>query len=143
MVVKRTGLWTELMGGHTGVERLWGEDWVVCHRPCAWRPPTDVYENEDGLVVRVEMAGMRGEDFSVTLAGQVLVLAGERVDRTSRRAFHQMEIHFGEFRAEVQLPWEAELDEVEASYEDGFLEVRLPRPRARRVSVVEADRGEN
>jgi len=54
-----------------------------------------------------------------------------------------MEIHFGEFRAEVQLPWEAELDEVEASYEDGFLEVRLPRPRARRVSVVEADREEN
>jgi HSP20 family protein len=127
------------------VERLMGGGWIVCRHTCAWQPPTDVYENDDEVVVRVEVAGMRSEEFSISLAGQTLVVAGNRVDPAPKRTYHQMEIHFGEFRAEVYLPWSVEPEDVEASYDEGFLSVRLPRPRSRRVSVVgvgqEEDRG--
>jgi len=121
------------------IKRLLGERWIVCRHICAWQPPTDIYEDDDGVVVRIEAAGMRSEDFSISLTRRKLVVAGVRTDSASKQTYHQMEIRFGEFRAEVYLPWPVELDDVEASYEEGFLTVRLLRPGLRRVPVVEAE----
>jgi len=56
--------------------------------------------------------------------------------------YHQMEIHFGEFRAEIYLPWVVEPDDVEASYEEGFLKVCLPSPGLQRVPVVKVEQAE-
>ncbi len=138
-----TGRQTGARRGYVGVERPLGEGWIVYRHTCAWQPPTDVYEDDAGLVVQVEIAGMRSEDFSISLAGQMLVVAGVRTDSASKQMYHQMEIRFGEFRAEVYLPWSVEPEDVEASYEDGFLKVCLPRPMAQRVPVVEVGREED
>ena len=73
-------------------------------RPHVWRPPTDVYETEDAIVVRVEIAGMREADFTVALVERSLLIRGVRQDLTERRAYYQMEIPFGEFSTEVELP---------------------------------------
>jgi HSP20 family protein len=81
---------------------------------------------------------MCSEDFTISLAGRTLIVAGTRVDPASKRTYHQMEIRFGGFRAEVDLPWQVQPEDVEAGYGDGFLEVHLPRPRLGRVPVVEA-----
>jgi HSP20 family protein len=137
MTVKHISAWLEAARNHVEVERLSGEGWVVCRHICAWRPPTDVYENGDGLVVRVEVAGMRSEDFTISLAERTLVVAGTRVDPAPKQTYHQMEIRFGEFRAEVHLPWHVEPEDVEACYQEGFLTVHLPRPTSQRVPVVE------
>ncbi|MDY6874851.1 MAG: Hsp20/alpha crystallin family protein [Chloroflexota bacterium] len=139
MTVRRKGARPE----YIEVERLLSEGWVVCQHTRAWQPPTDVYEDNAGLVVQVEIAGMRAEDFSISLAGQTLVIAGGRIDSASKQTYHQMEIRFGEFRTEVYLPWPVEPEDVEANYEDGFLKVRLLRPRAQRVPVIEMDREED
>ena len=57
-----------------------------------WTPPTDVYETESGLIVKVEVAGMPEEDFEVVVEDQVLIVRGVRSDQTERRAYYQMEI---------------------------------------------------
>ena len=62
-----------------------------------WSPPTDLFESEEALVVRVEIAGMKEEDFEVALENNVLLIAGTRSDSPERRAYHQMEIRFGKF----------------------------------------------
>jgi HSP20 family protein len=142
VTIKRTDVRLEVARNAIEGERLLGRGWIVCRHLGAWQPPTDVYENDDGVVVRVEVAGMRGEDFSISLAGRRLVVTGTRVDAEPKRTYHQMEIRLGEFCAEVYLPWPVELEGVEANYEEGFLEVHLPRPRGQRVSVVEAEREE-
>nr|HID13610.1 Hsp20/alpha crystallin family protein [Anaerolineae bacterium] len=139
MTVEWTGAWLKMTRNYLEVEQLLGEGWVVCRHTCAWQPPTDVYENDEGLVVQVEVAGMRSEDFSISLTGRTLVIAGTRTDAAAKQTYHQMEIRFGEFRTEVYLPWPVEPEDVEASYEEGFLKVHLPRPRAQRVPVVEAE----
>jgi HSP20 family protein len=103
-----------------------------------WMPPTDVYETEDEVVIQVEIAGVPQSDLSVSLYNRRLVIQGTRVDRgPMRRAYHQMEIHFGDFRAEVDLP--AGLDEtrVDAEYSDGFLRVVLPKVKPRYIDVQE------
>ncbi len=111
--------------------------WRLKMRPPAWHPPTDVYEIENAVVVRVEIAGMREGDFAVELNGRYLVVRGVRQDITERRAYHQMEIRFGEFSIEIELPTHVEADQVKAIYNNGFLRVMLPKAHPRHIPIVE------
>jgi len=92
-----------------------------------WSPPTDFYETEDALIVRVEIAGMREEDFDVILEKDTLFISGSRPDLAERRAYHQMEIRFGKFTTAVALPVTVNVDEARAEYKDGFLTVTIPK----------------
>ena len=106
-------------------------------RSHVWRPPTDVYETEIVIVVRVEIAGMKEEDFTVSLSERFLVIRGLRPDMSERRAFHQMEIFFGEFMSEVELPCPVVAESAEAEYSMGFLKIVLPKQNPRRIYITE------
>ena len=101
----------------------------------AWRPPTDVYETEQDMVVQVEIAGMRDEDFEISISERRLVIAGQRQDLTCRRTYQNMEINYGEFRTEIQFNMPVDEAGISAVYENGFLFVRLPKLAERRVRV--------
>jgi HSP20 family molecular chaperone IbpA len=101
----------------------------------AWRPPTDVYETDTEFVVLVELAGMRGVEISVTLEEQLLRIRGLRREATGARAYHQMEINYGDFDLEIRLPVLIDRDGIDASYSDGFLRVLLPKAQPRRIPV--------
>lgn len=118
------------------VRRVLREGWGSLGKAPSWEPPTDVYENDAGLVIQVEIAGMREGDFSITMDERLLVIEGVRTDPEPKRAYHQMEIGYGEFRTEVYLPWSADPEHVEATYETGFLRVVIPRPPACHVPVA-------
>ena len=92
-----------------------------------WSPPTDFYETEKAFIVRVEIAGMRDEDFEVILENNTLFISGSRPDLPERRAYHQMEIRFGKFTTTVGLPRPVGIEEARAEYKDGFLTVTLPK----------------
>ena len=100
-----------------------------------WTPPTDVYETETGLHVKVEVAGMREEDFEVVVEEQVLVIRGQRPDQNERRAYHQMEIRFGKFEIAIGLPSGVNIDEATAEYNQGFLTINFPKLQAKQIEV--------
>ena len=100
-----------------------------------WRPPTDVYENQDAIIVRVEIAGMRDSDFSITLNDRVLIIEGVRPDRSERRAYHQMEIRFGEFKTEVLLHVPVDSQDIQAEYMDGILRLVLPKTKSHQIQI--------
>lgn len=100
-----------------------------------WSPPTDVYETDLEYVVAVEMAGMREGDFEVVCDAGMLLISGQRPDVTERRAYHQMEIHFGKFSAAVSLPGPVDLDHAAAEYKDGFLVVTMPKLKSTNVKI--------
>jgi HSP20 family protein len=100
-----------------------------------WRPPTDVYETDDSVVVVVEIAGLSEGDYTVTLSGRTLLISGERRDPAERLAYQQMEIRHGRFRTQVHLPWALESQGQQASYANGFLKVVLSKAQVRRVPV--------
>ena len=112
-----------------------GVHWRIAMRPHVWRPPTDMYETDEAIVIRVEIAGMREQDFSVALEDRTLTIRGVRSDPTERRAFYQMEIPFGEFSTEVELPAPIVNEGVEAVYRDGFLQITLPKARPQHIQV--------
>ena len=109
-------------------------NWHVRAQPHVWTPPTDLYETETAYVVRVEIAGMRKQDFSVSLENNFLSISATRSDTRERRSYHQMEVRFGEFSSVVTIPGEVDAENCNAEYEDGFLVVTMPksapRPRA-------------
>jgi HSP20 family molecular chaperone IbpA len=101
--------------------------WQMRVQSHIWSPPTDVFETETAYVVRVEVAGMRQQDFSVQVENNFLSISGMRPDKPERRAYHQMEVRFGEFSSVVAIPGPVEVDNSTAEYEDGFLTVILPK----------------
>lgn len=109
--------------------------WRLIVRTPAWRPPTDVFETEEAFVVRVEVAGMNEEDFLIELDQNTLSIQGTRSDWPERRAYHQMEIHFGEFSLGIDLPGPVVANQVQAAYQDGFLRVTLPKARPHQVRI--------
>jgi len=111
--------------------------WMAIRQRKTWRPPTDVYETDDYIVVKVEIAGMAESDFTISLSDNLLTITGTRVDPVSKLAYQQLEIPYGDFRTDVYLPWAIDNDEVEATYQDGFLKVILPKAKPHKIHVVE------
>lgn len=109
---------------HSIVEEI---SWQVKLNRHAWSPPTDLFETETAYVVRVEIAGVRTEDFSISFENNTLSIRGSRADLPARRAYHQMEIRSGEFNTLVAIPGLVNLEASLAEYEDGFLTVLLPK----------------
>jgi HSP20 family molecular chaperone IbpA len=111
--------------------------WRVSAHPLAWRPPTDVYVTDEAIVIRVEIAGMKDGEFLISLENHILTIRGTRPDHPEQRAYHQMEIRFGEFRADIELHWPVESDNINAEYHDGFLRLVLPKTKPHSVEIQE------
>lgn len=109
--------------------------WRIQKRSPLWRPPTDVFESEDAFVVVVEVAGMRGMEISVSLDKEVLSIRGMRADTGKMKAYHQMEIAYGEFESKVKLPRRIDQENIEATYSDGFLRVVMPKIKSKNIQI--------
>jgi HSP20 family protein len=96
-------------------------------RSATWSPPTDLYETAENCITKVEVAGMRDEDFEVAFENNILMIRGHRPDRNEKRAYHQMEIRFGRFEIAVEIPAMVDIEKAIAEYKDGFLVIILPK----------------
>ena len=93
-----------------------------------WKPPTDVYETAEDIVVHMDVAGVQPEDFTVEYAEGVLTVAGERPSRHEGKPhYHAMEVQVGPFERRLRLPVSVDPTSLRATYDNGFLEVRLTK----------------
>jgi HSP20 family protein len=111
--------------------------WQIVSGSHAWFPPTDVYETDLDLVVRVEIAGMRDGELTVTLDDRLLLIQGRRPSPRRDCAYHQLEIGYGKFQSGVKLHKAIVAEEAQATYQDGFLELVLPKRTPQHVEVKE------
>ena len=93
-----------------------------------WVPCTDVYITDSGLVIKVELAGMRSEHLEITVEGNRLRISGSRPDgcRASKCSFIVMEINYGPFESVLELPPGYDLGQAKAAYLNGFLRIDVP-----------------
>lgn len=108
------------------------------HSGATWTPNTDVYLTDNGLVVKVELAGMRKEDLELTVEANQLRVAGVRRDgcRGAHCRFVVMEINYGPFETVVDVPPGYALGSAKAAYQNGFLRIDVPRAPTRSVVPV-------
>ena len=119
------------------LERLFHELWHVRQRTLLrageWRPLTDVYETPEAILVKMELAGVPEDAIEITVYADHLVVTGSRqqndpnTEVEGRVSFHEAQIHYGPFRAEVRLPRAVDGQRVSASLDHGFLLINLPR----------------
>jgi HSP20 family protein len=104
-----------------------------------WVPNTDVYVTENGVVIKVELAGMQRENLQLNIEGNRLKITGFRPDgcRSSKCKFLVMEINYGSFESIIELPPGYDLCQAKATYQNGFLRIDVPvlTKSARAVSV--------
>jgi HSP20 family protein len=101
-----------------------------------WRPPTDVYESDDFIIVKVEIAGMDQDKFEITFFKNTLNISGCRADENSSiKAFHQLEIGYGEFLTSIEISTPIQVDKAEAIYQNGFLIITLPKSQPKNILI--------
>jgi HSP20 family protein len=111
-----------------------------------WLPAVDVKETEKELLLSFDLPGMSEDDISIEVQDNVLTVTGEREERRdeSREGFRRMERRFGSFARSFPLPAGVSEDQIKADYDNGVLEIRVPKPRAqepRRVQIGAAEAG--
>src|SRR5213080_4268914 len=110
-----------------------------------WVPNTDVYVTDSGLVIKVELAGMRSDHLEITVEGNRLRISGTRPDgcRSPKCSFLAMEINYGPFESILELPPAYDLSQAKASYLNGFLRIDVPlaqRPaKSTKVPIAEGN----
>ncbi|MBW1973197.1 MAG: Hsp20/alpha crystallin family protein [Deltaproteobacteria bacterium] len=94
-----------------------------------WQPFTDLFETESAYVIRMELAGMKKGDFTVTIEKNELIVKGVRMEPplNEPRKYHQMEISFDPFERIILLPSNISAESVKAEYEDGFLTITISK----------------
>jgi HSP20 family protein len=108
-------------------------------------PNTDVYVTDNGLVVKVELAGMRSEHLEITVEGKRLRISGNRPDgcRAAKCSFLVMEINYGPFESELEVPPGYDLSLAKAAYLNGFLRIDVPvaarPPKNTKVPIAEGN----
>ena len=94
-----------------------------------WRPPVDIYETSDGIVLKVELPGVNKDDVSVEVKDNVLTLRGERLldPEIKDEHYYRKERSFGKFNRSFSLQEPIKPDLIKAGFKDGVLTVEVPR----------------
>jgi HSP20 family protein len=109
-----------------------------------WTPNTDVYATDTGLVIKVELAGMRSENLDIIVEENRIRITGTRPDgcRAAKCNFHLMEISYGPFETVLEVPPGYDLSQARAAYLNGFLRIDVPQathPHSKVTRVVIMD----
>lgn len=89
-----------------------------------WRPQVDICEEEDGVLVLVEIAGVNKEDLHVEIQSRMLKISGKReFPDTENKKFLLAEIPHGYFERRIALPYPVHTETATATYNDGVLKV--------------------
>ena len=98
-------------------------------RAMAWAPALDISERKDAYLVTVELPGLKPEDLDITMEDGLLTIQGERqfTSESSEQQFHRVERRYGAFRRSITLPAHVMAEGIEASFEDGVLQILVPK----------------
>jgi HSP20 family protein len=99
-----------------------------------WVPPMDLVEAEEYFVLKADLPGLAEDDVAIEVQDNVLTISGSRQADHERKeqGWYRLERSYGSFNRSLTLPDGVDADKVEASFDRGVLEVRIPKPEERR-----------
>jgi HSP20 family protein len=98
-------------------------------RATAWAPALDISERKDAYLVTVELPGVEADDLAITMEDGLLTIQGERqfTSESSEQQFHRIERRYGAFRRSITLPAQVQAEQIEASFDNGVLQIVVPK----------------
>jgi HSP20 family protein len=106
-----------------------------------WMPAMDLVESESHFVLTADLPGLSEEDVNIEVEDRVLTVSGERkaAHEVTKEGYHRVERAFGTFSRSLTLPEGINAESVEASFDRGVLEIRIPKPeqpKPRKISIA-------
>ena len=94
-----------------------------------WKPPVDIYETAEAIIVLVEVAGMSKKSITVIIENNLLKISEIRADYipSANTKMHQMEIDYGKFERVIRISMPIDADKTIAQYKEGFLRITIPK----------------
>ena len=101
-------------------------------------PAIDLYQNDDEVVVKASLPGLKADDVQITVTAGVLTLRGEfKQDEEKKEAtYHIHEHRYGSFERSITLPVDVETDKAKADFKDGILTITLPKAEAVKPKTI-------
>ena len=108
-----------------------------------WVPAIDLVEEDEHLVLRADLPGLSEEDVNVEVKDGVLTVSGERraEEKTEEKGYHRIERSYGSFSRSLSIPEGIDPEQVSAEFDNGVLEVRIPKPEERKPHRVQIGKG--
>lgn len=137
--IQRPSIWQEMDQLQREMNRLFdaSDRGRVFNSPSY--PAINIWTNEEGQLITAEMPGLRPENLDIDVTGDALSISGERVqdDLPENARYHRRERNFGSFSRTIQLPFMVDTDKVEASFQNGVLQISLPRAEADKPKKIQ------
>lgn len=107
--------------------------------PGFWSPPVDIYETDDAVILKAELAGLNKNDVTIEVKDSTLILRGERKFEkdVKEENYHRIERSYGAFSRTFSLPQTVDQANVSATFKDGLLEIKIPKVRDARPKQIE------
>jgi HSP20 family protein len=108
-----------------------------------WAPHLEAFHTKDDFVVRLDLPGVKPDEVDVSVSDNVLVIRGERhlEDELQEGRFLRRERSYGRFERQVLLPEGTDVGAIQARFDLGVLEVRVPHPQAKEPTRVRIETG--
>jgi HSP20 family protein len=108
-----------------------------------WLPAMDLVETGDHYVLRADLPGLSDGDVNVQLEDNLLTISGERKaeQEHEREGYYRLERAFGAFSRSLTLPDGVDPDGVQAHFDRGVLEIRIPKPEQKKRKTVQITLG--
>ncbi len=92
-------------------------------------PAVDIYEEGDDLVLKAELPGLNKEDIEVKVTDDLITISGEKKkeEKVEEKNYYRYERSYGSFSRTFRLPIDVQTDKAKAKFENGVLEVRIPK----------------
>jgi HSP20 family protein len=118
-------------------DRLW-ESWTEINGTDIV-PRTEMYEEKGNLVIKTEMPGINKEDVDISLEGDILTLKAEKKEEevTEEADYYAHEVRYGNYSRSMRLPFRVNNEKIEATLENGVLEVKLPKAEEAKPKKIE------
>jgi HSP20 family protein len=135
--------WRDLQRVQDEVNRLFDDRMLARDgESVGWAPKVDIFEDEEGISLRFELAGVEPKDVDIRFENGVLTLRGERklANAEKRDSYHRVELAYGTFTRSFSLPASVDAEKIKAESKNGILAVHLPKkaeakPRSIQVKV--------
>jgi HSP20 family protein len=108
-----------------------------------WLPPMDLVETGDHYILTADLPGLSDDDVTVQLESNVLTISGERTIEHEQEGYSRLERSFGTFSRSLTLPDGVDPEGVEAHFDRGVLEIRIPKPEQKKPKTVQITLGTN
>ena len=130
----------ELTNLHSEMDSVFGSSWRKhpAGSPCSWVPATEIAQGKEGWTLRIALPGINPEYVQVEVDQNLLTISGERTLKEENPEQHMSEISYGQFERAFRLPDNIAAEKVNANFENGMLELRLPindAAKPRRIEI--------